>query len=155
MSRVVSDASGGGSAGFTLLEVLAGLALLSAAALIVMPMTRASVRSQALATAANDLAAAARSARASSVRAGAERSLLIDVDARSYWSDAASRPRTMPARIAIEIETPTSETRPGPVQRIRFLAGGGSSGARILLRDGVRTAVVSIDWLTGHSHVER
>lgn len=40
-----------------------------------------------------------------------------------------------------------------PADGIRFHADGSSSGGRIVLASGQRTATVTVDWLTGRVHV--
>lgn len=143
------------TAGFTLIELLVGMALLAAVALLVLPETRRAASGRALDAAASDLVAVARMTRAAAVRTGSEHMLAIDLDARRYWADGVTGPRALPARFSVAVTMPEYVQAEGPPHRIRFLPGGGSSGARVVLEDGARSATVEIDWLTGGARVAR
>ena len=145
--------AGSAQGGFTLIEVLAVLAILAGAAFLAMPVTRGAVSGQALRSAASDVAAAARMTRAAAVRSGREQALTIDIGARRYWADGVFGPRTLPGRIGLEITVPNGEQTDASTTRIRFLPGGGSSGGKLVLSAGTSSAIVNIDWLTGGANV--
>ncbi|MDX2156896.1 MAG: prepilin-type N-terminal cleavage/methylation domain-containing protein [Hyphomicrobiaceae bacterium] len=140
-------------AGFTLIELLVGLAVLSLGTLVALPLARDALRSQDLRGVATELASAARSARAAAMRSGTERALVLDTAARQYWLDEFPSPRPIAPGIAVEAAVPAGERGAGGVHRIRFLAAGGSSGGRIVLRERSASATLSIDWLTGGARV--
>ncbi len=142
-SRGRTDAS----SGFTVIEVLVGLLVLSLAALLALPMTRAAVSTQGLRGAGSDIAALARMTRAAATKAGAERTLAFEGSTGRFWADGIAPPRTLPNGISGQLQVVGAA--PGGAQRIRFLAGGASSGGRLVLSDGARTVVVTVDWLTG------
>ncbi len=139
--------------GFTLIEVLAVLAILAAATFLAMPVTRGAVSVQALRSAASDVAAAARMTRAAALRSGSEQTLTIDVAERRYWADGVVGSRVLPGHIGMELTVPPGEQARGSVSRIRFLPGGGSSGGKVVLRAGGVSAIVNVDWLTGGASV--
>ena len=143
-----------GQDGFTLIELLAGLAILAAAALLAMPLTRTAIAAHSLRSSASDIAAVARMARSAAIRSGAEQTMSIDLAARRYRIDGGiARSRALPAHIAFELIVPPGEQTGASARSIRFLPSGGSSGGRLVLRDGARTAIVEIDWLTGGASV--
>jgi general secretion pathway protein H len=147
--RVAGDA-----AGFTLVELLVALAILAAAVVMVVPVTSTSVSPQLLRSTASQMAALARQTRAAAVRSGTERTLTIDLVARTYWSDGIAPPRRIPSGFAVALSLPgDSSAATGTPRQIRFQPSGGSSGGHIALRQGVRVVSVDIDWLTGGVHV--
>lgn len=143
----------GQQAGFTLIEMLVALAILAAAAVVAMPLTRNAATAQALRTTGADIAAVARMTRAAALRSGAERTMVIDIDGRTYSSDGVAPPRALPSQFGIDLTVPPGEQLGRGASRIRFLPDGGSSGGKVVLRDGARTTVVTIDWLTGGASV--
>ena len=79
--------------GFSLIELLVGLALLAAAATMATPLLRSAFEPQALRSSATELASTARSARAAAVRSGAEQAFLIDTSSGRYWVEGSVAPR--------------------------------------------------------------
>ncbi len=144
-----------GSSGFTLIELLVGLAILSAVVLVALPVTSSARSSQAITAAASELAATARMTRAAAVRSGVERTLVIATGEFRYWADGVTGPRALPPRMSWKLAVPSGEAAPGTLQKIRFLPGGSSSGASIILNDGRRSSTITIDWLTGGAHVHQ
>lgn len=140
-------------AGFTLIEVLVALAIVGAAVLLVAPRTGSSLGPQLLRSTASEFAALARATRAAALRSGAERVMSVDLVSRTMWADGVSGPRSIPTHLGLDVAVTADGISGGPLRRIRFLPSGGSSGARILLRDGVRTTSIEIDWLTGGARV--
>lgn len=143
-----------GDDGFTLVELLIALAIIGGAVLLAAPMTRTSLAPRLLAETASDFAAMARSTRAAAIRSGAERVLVVDLASRSYWADGVSGPRSVPAHLGFDMAV-AGEPATGSRRVVRFLANGGSSGGRLMLRDGGRMLAVEIDWLTGGARVAK
>ena len=143
----------GREAGFTLIEVVVALAIVGAAVLLVAPMTRTSLGPQALRGAASEIAALARSTRAAALRSGVERVMIVDLASRTVWADGVSGPRAIPAHLGLDVAVAADGVSGGQQRHIRFLPTGGASGGSIVLRDGVRTTTIEIDWLTGGARV--
>jgi general secretion pathway protein H len=57
--------------------------------------------------------------------------------------------RPLPRHFAMTLDIPTSEQVGANAGRVRFFPDGSASGGRIVLREGGRTATVSVSWLTG------
>ena len=143
----------GSDFGFTLIEVLVALAIVGAAVLLVAPLTRTSLGPQLLRSTASEIAALARSTRAAALRSGVERVMIVDLASRTVWADGVSGPRAIPAHLELDVAV-AADGISGSMQRhIRFLPTGGASGGSIVLRDGVRTTTIEIDWLTGGARV--
>ena len=140
-------------AGFTFIEVLVALAIIGAAVLLVAPAARTSLSPQLLRSTASDMAALARATRAAAIRSGGERVLSVDLARRTIFSDGIRGPRSIPAHLGLDVAVAGGEVGADGVRHIRFLPTGGSSGGRITLQDGVRTAAIEIDWLTGGARV--
>jgi general secretion pathway protein H len=149
--RRATSAEAGSDAGFTLIELLIGLSILALAVAIAVPSLSRSRAGLALHSAAYELAAHLRSARAAARATSAEQSVTLDSVAGRYWEAGATTPRQLPARP--DVTVPDSERLDGARSRIRFFPDGGASGGRIALHDATGSATVQVDWLTGDVRV--
>lgn len=70
------------------------------------------------------------------------------------WLDGSATRRTLPSRMALDVEVPVAEQLAANVVRVRFFADGSASGGKLVLRDGARRASVSVNWLTGDVRIE-
>jgi general secretion pathway protein H len=140
-----------GEAGFTLIELLVGLGILAIAIAITVPSLNRSRENLALRAAAYELAASLRAARAAAQSSNTEKGMTIDQARHLYWAEGVVPPRALPA--SAEVLVPESERLGTTTSRIRFYADGGSSGARIVLKDEKTTAAVYVDWLNGDVRV--
>jgi general secretion pathway protein H len=123
------------TAGFTLIEMLVVLAVLVLALGLV--LTRGPVRSERLEldSAAHQVAGALRLARSRAI--SEQRTVVLAFRADGYRLDRDASV-TWPGNISLEGN-----------QRVFFTPDGGSSGARLQLRNGQRAVAIGIDWLTG------
>ena len=137
------------TAGFSMLELLVGMAILAAAALVVLPSAERAISSRTLDAAASELASIARTTRADAVRSGVERRLILDRESRRYWIDGSTAVRRLPSPIGIAMASGTKPPTTDGVYSIRFLPSGSSSGGRIALSNGSRHVTVVVDWMTG------
>jgi general secretion pathway protein H len=142
----------GREAGFTLLELLVVVGILALATSISWPLMRNTSVAHRLDGATSDIVATARMARAEAMRTGNEVALILDMTERRYGAPGATGPRTLPGGVAIEVQLPAGEQVSPSSGRIRFFADGASTGGRVILRAGTRTAAIDIDWLTGAAH---
>jgi general secretion pathway protein H len=128
------------SAGFTIIEVLVVLAVL--ALVLGLVITHGPVRSQRLEldSAARRVAGELRLARSRAI--AEERTVVFALDAGGYRLDRDA-PTTWSADVSSEGN-----------RRVVFTPDGGSSGARIVLRDGDRAVAIGVDWLTGRVVVQ-
>jgi general secretion pathway protein H len=149
MSRATHERATRGQHGFTLLELIVAMGILALALALVAPSLNRARLGVAVRSAAFELAAHLRSARAAAREANAERVLTIDVDGRRYWAEGVVPPRQLPQSIALDLTVPTSERVGGGMARVRFFPDGSTSGARVVLDDGRSAAAIRVDWLTG------
>jgi general secretion pathway protein H len=154
MTRANASRGRSGQLGFTLLELLVVLGILAIGLALVAP-SLGRVRSGLMVrSAAYELAGDLRAARAAARTANIERVLIIDVAGRRYWVEGVVAPRSLPQAIAMDLSVPEDERIGAGGGRIRFLPDGGTSGARVVLRDGKSVAAVLVDWLSGDVRVQ-
>jgi general secretion pathway protein H len=148
MSPFLPPAVRAGERGFSLIELIVVLAILSVAAVAVAPLATPWQRGTLVNVAARDVALALRAARAAAIHANQETIFTLDGAAGQYWSDRAPAPKPLPARV-------TAAFAPGlPQGRIRFFPDGGASGGTIVLSDPHRSASIRIDALSGRATVD-
>lgn len=143
-----------GDDGFTLLEMLIVLAIVSLVYLVVAPGLNAPKGTSELRAAAYDVFGAARRARGAAIASGAPVDLWFDVAGRQYGVGPQGRSQNMPLGTAIRV-TAARELRGerGRI-RIRFFADGSSTGGTIDLALGGQQARLGIDWLSGAVRLE-
>jgi len=139
----------GGADGFTLLELIVVMGMLALALALVAPSLNSARLGMAARSAAYELAAHLRSARAAARETNEERVLTIDVEGRRYWAEGIVAPRQLPQSIAVDLTVPASERVGVGMARVRFFPDGSTSGARVVLDDGRMSAAIRVDWLTG------
>ncbi|MCG8441013.1 MAG: GspH/FimT family pseudopilin [Caulobacterales bacterium] len=137
------------SAGYTLLEILAAMAVVALIAAS-LPML-ASGRGAGVEETAREVAAVLRQARSEAIRAARPTSVVFDLDARAFGPPG--RMRAWPDTIAVEV-TSAHEARTGAEQAITFFPDGGATGGLVRLTrerpDGAaETVEIGVRWLTG------
>lgn len=140
--------------GFTLLEMLVVLAIISGIAAFTLPNVWRRPPDLALRDTALDMAAMMRATRAGAIRANGERAFEIDPSNRRYWSDIAPAPRAIPAVLSIGASFRAEAQNAGKGGRVAFYADGTASGGSIVLREGQSSATIAVDWLTGNATVD-
>jgi general secretion pathway protein H len=140
--------------GFTLLELMVVIGILALAVAIVAPSLNRARLSLTVRSAAYELAAGLRAARAAAQSGNRVEIVTLDLSRRGYWAEGVVARRTFPANVAVELAVPESE-RLGPAAgRVRFFPDGSASGASVVLSDGRRAASVLVDWLNGDVRIE-
>ena len=136
-------------AGFTLLEMLVVLAIISVVSgASVMLVSRRSVGLD-IKAAANALAAELRLSRARAIWRGQETFVVVDVAERKFWNDGLAAHQSWRQDMGIDLVTAAPERNSPAIGRIRYFPDGSSTGGMVTLHLGAQTARVSIDWLTG------
>jgi general secretion pathway protein H len=131
--------------GFSLIELIVVLAILSIVAVAVAPLATPWRRGTLIDVAAREVVLGLRAARAAAIYGNKETVFTLDGAAGHYWSDGAPAPKTLPGRITAAFAPGTS------LGRIRFFPDGGASGGTIVLRDTYRSASIRIDALSGRA----
>jgi len=137
------------NAGFTLIEALVVIAVLSLIAALATPLLNRPPSQVQLKADATRMAAALRVTRAAAMAQNREMLFLIDAARRTYASPVISASRIDP-RTSIDMALSESERQSAIVGGIRFLPSGGSTGGDIRLRLSRAEAHVRVIWATGH-----
>ncbi|MEQ8344254.1 MAG: prepilin-type N-terminal cleavage/methylation domain-containing protein [Sneathiellaceae bacterium] len=135
-------------AGFTIIEMLVVLTILGLA-MAVTPAILAGLDNNRLRAASLELVASMREARGAATRAESPTELRLDLDDRtfSFSADTAAEPLP-PVVDRVEVIPGTLVDR-DRVARIRFLADGSATSARIVLRNGDLSSTIVVNGLTG------
>ncbi|HLH91730.1 MAG TPA: GspH/FimT family pseudopilin [Xanthobacteraceae bacterium] len=141
------------TAGFTLVEMLAVLAILALVAGMAVPYLRGSASDRVrLEAASRHLAAALRLSRAAAVLRQTEVALVVDTDRHEFASAAVPR-ETFDQDIAVQLEIAEPERANPSRGGVRFFADGSSTGGEITLRLGNREARICVNWLAGETRL--
>jgi general secretion pathway protein H len=134
-----------GSRGFTLLELLVVLAVVSLLAGVTLPYLRfGGVDAR---TAAQDMAAELSLARARALATHRPADLVIDGVSRRFGLDGALD-HDLPKGLTLTWALPTGQVD-GKRAAITFFPDGGSTGGRLVFSGRGRDAAIEIDWLAG------
>ena len=136
------------SRGFTLVELLVVLVVL-ALVMAVMPRLFAGGQGRELAIASHDLASVLREARGLALRSGHTAAVIIDLSTGTYRLMGSDQVHRLPSRMHLTLLTTAEDRVDAASASIRFFADGSSTGGRVTLSEGSRSAAVGIDWLTG------
>jgi general secretion pathway protein H len=140
--------SGAGSRGFTLLELVVVLTLLSLLLIVLPPAIRGG-GDAGLRAAAHDVAAGLRRAQSEAVARNRAVAFVLDVNAHRFRVGAGGATRALPDDVALRLYTAGSELIDAATGAIRFYPDGSSTGGEITLSSETRDYHVAVDWLTG------
>ncbi len=141
------------AAGFSLIEMLVVLFIVSSATALIATSWPVTASAPSLQRMGRTLAASMRRARTLAIATRARVDLTIDVEQKSYWiKGPRSKKIVLPKIIAITITTARSKVV-DKVAAIGFFPDGTSSGGQIELRHQHRTVRIAVDWRTGAAHV--
>jgi len=143
----------GSSSGFTLIELLITLAIVAGLAVLALPRLGNAKARVSLHSFTMELAAELRAARSTAQWSNAETSVSIDLQNRAFWSDVHAGRQSIPEEINIEISGAGIVTAAARQGRVRFRPDGNSGPGRIALKDGKRSAVLTVDGLTGATDI--
>lgn len=141
-------ARGRWQAGFTLIEMIVVLAILSFALVLITGFRPLRSRSLEINTAAADIAAQMRLARSAAIAGNRPVAVEFDLAGHSYHTGNAARRRLSP-NFSLELLTILGERRDANIGGIRFNPDGSSTGGRIVISDGSQRLAIGVDWLTG------
>ncbi|KGI78562.1 GspH/FimT family pseudopilin [Oleiagrimonas soli] len=137
-----------GASGFTLLEMLVVIILISIAATVVAISVTRGLTSARIRSASADLAAALRYTRAQAIVHGKQETLSVDVAQHTY--QAPGRPMVqLPGGMALALTSAVEDRVNAHTGNIRFFPDGSSTGGRITLSHGQREWHINVAWLTG------
>lgn len=139
--------------GFTLLEILVVLVLLSMTYALVPPLFATGGSTTELKAGARQVAAGLRKARSLAIARREETTLTLDVEARNFFLSGDGVRRKLPHTATISVFTAQGEVADASSASIRFYPDGSSTGGRVTLAMGERKFDIDVDWLTGQVEI--
>jgi general secretion pathway protein H len=138
--------------GFTLIEILAVVALIALAITVVSVSVGGGLTGARVKAASRDLVAALRYTRGQAIVKREEKTLTIDVEQRRYRAPG-KKWIELPRDMTMKLFTARSELEEEGVGRIRYFPDGSSTGGHIDLIYNEATWRVQVMWLTGEVSV--
>lgn len=154
MTRAEGELSSRQAAGFTVLELLVVLAILSLAAAVTIPAVRPSRQAMSLKVNVTVLTAQMRALRSAALSGNIEHALLIDLRRNLFWIDGSDRVRRLSPQLALSARMRSNEVIGPATVRFRFHPDGTASGGAVVLSDGSRSARVAVDWRSSAPRIE-
>jgi general secretion pathway protein H len=136
------------SAGFTLLEMLAAMAILALAIGFSAPLLRPPPPGLQLQVLARKLCAALQTTRARAIASNTEIPFIVDLARKSFAAPGLAE-AMLPADMRVDLKIAESRRRGAQMGDILFFPSGASSGGEITLSGGGRRALIDVNWLTG------
>lgn len=153
-SRILNRAQSNGKAnGFTLVELLVVLVIISLMLALVGTSISRNISGAEMRTAARKVAAGLRYTRTQAILKKSEQVFIVDTDALTYQA-AEKPPEQLPEGMKVELNTARSELTSETAGGIRFYPDGGSTGGNVRLEANERIYRVNVAWLTGEASVE-
>ncbi|HET9049999.1 MAG TPA: GspH/FimT family pseudopilin [Chiayiivirga sp.] len=134
--------------GFTLVEIIAVMALIALAMTLVAVTVGDGLSGARVKAASRDLVAALRYTRGQAIVNRESQALAIDVEGRRYRAPGKKWVE-LPKHMEMKLETARSEMEDDSTGRIRFFADGASTGGNVELSLGEVIWRIEINWLTG------
>jgi general secretion pathway protein H len=141
--------------GFTLVELLAVLAVLAIVTGVAATHLGARHSGDVLQATAHELASRCRAARSAAIRYASEQTVVIDMGNRVVTAGKDVPPLRIADTVSVSSETSATEQVAPHAAGIRFFANGASTGGKIRLKTGQQAYEVRVNWLTGRVAVER
>jgi general secretion pathway protein H len=145
---------GAGARGFTLVEVVVVLVIISLILALVGTSISRNISGAEMRTAALKVAASLRYTRTQAILRKSEQVFLVDTEKRTFKAPDREL-ETLPEGMNVELNTARSEVTSEHVGGIRFYPDGGSTGGNVRLEANGRVYQVNIAWLTGEASVQR
>lgn len=139
--------------GFSLIEILAVLALMAIMVSAVAFSFSKSMSGAKVKASAKDLVAALRFTRGQAIIKGEEKAVAINVDGRSYQIPGKD-PVALPDGLEMKLLTAEDEITDDGIGRIRFYPDGSSTGGRVTLIRDRKEWRIDVAWLTGEVRLE-
>ncbi len=142
------------AAGFTLVEVMVVLVIISLMLALVGSSISRNISSAEMRTAASKVAAGLRYTRTQAILKKSEQVFLVDTENLTYQA-GERKADNFPKGMLVELNTARSELTSESAGGIRFYPDGGSTGGNVRLEANGRIYRVNVAWLTGEARVER
>ena len=142
-------------AGFTLLELLAVLVILTLAASAVLRAGSGGAEAAEVRSFLIRAEALMRQARTTAVETSSVQDVVIDTRARRLVHEGGGDTIEVPAGVALDGVVARVPEKTGGAQVVRFFPDGGSTGASLPFRFRGDVYELRVNWLTGHADVRR
>lgn len=141
--------------GFTLLELLAVLAIIALSATAVVQLGRSSSETAKVRFFLVEAEAMMRQARATAIETTSVQDVIIDTEARRLVYAGGADVLEVPKAVSLNGKLARVPERDGSGFVVRFFPSGGSTGAHLPFLYRGQTFVLRVNWLTGHADVRR
>lgn len=135
--------------GFTLFELLVVLVVLGVLFTVATPLINRGVPSLEVRTAAREIAAGMRRARADAIFANHDVPFTLDIAQTRYAIGRDGAWHDLPDRLSLQVETARSEVVDDAIAGVRFYSDGSATGGRVTVSGKTHQYHVMLDWLTG------
>ena len=142
-------------AGFTLLELLAVLAIMALAAGAVLQLGNANAETAKVRSFLIHAEAMMREARTAAIATATAQDVVIDTEARRLVHDGRNTALDVPAGLSLDGRLSRVPEAGNGRYVIRFFPSGGSTGASLPFRFRGEVYELRVNWLTGHADVRR
>lgn len=143
-----------GIRGFSLIELMVVVVLIAAATALAASVMTAGLPGQQLRSAARELAAQLRYARAQAIVTNKPQVFLLNANTRE-WKGPNGRHGTLPEAVKIVATVARIEQPVAEVAAIRFFPEGASTGGRIILSHDHAAWQLDVGWLMGEVKITR
>jgi general secretion pathway protein H len=147
-ARYAAPVSRASAAGFTLIEVIVTLAVLSLTLALIVGHKPPWSSALGLRGTAAELASGLRLARSEAILHNRPVTFELDLAGHRYRVGTRTA-RQLPERLRIALLTIDGEQRNGNTGDIRFNPDGSSTGGRITIGDGAQSMAVGVEWISG------
>jgi len=134
--------------GFTLMELVAVMALLAVAIAVVSFSVSKSLTSAKIEAASRDLAAMLKYTRGQAIVKGQQQIFELNIETNSYKAPGRAIVR-LPPSMHLGLLTATNELTSAQSGSIRFYPDGSSTGGHVTVYLGKREWHINVSWLTG------
>jgi general secretion pathway protein H len=139
--------------GFSLLELLIVLVIISSIAVLVAPKLSGTLDSLNIKTLSRDMASSLRATRQLAISRGQDRIWTLDLAQHAYQDGRGQKWVVFDKDINVFLTTVSKERISDSLANIRFFADGSASGGEVALTYQRLSYVVQVNWLTGRVKV--
>jgi len=141
-------------AGFSLIELMVVMLLVSLLFAVVGVSVSRSVRGAEIRNASRDIVAGIRHTRGQAIIQRQQQVFHVDADAKT-WTAAGKAAVALPEGLDITLNTARSELTGENAGGIRFYPDGAATGGSVELLAGERVWMIEVSWLTGEVSIKR
>lgn len=145
--------AGSHSAGFTLFELLAVLAIGGLVLTFAVPAITSTMPNLQMKAAARDFASTLSTARSRAIAQNRETLFIVDLSNRGYWIEGTVKSRKWPDFLRTRFFTAVEDLRDEAQGQIIFYPDGTTTGGELTFIHEDNEISVAVDWLTGRTRI--